>query len=101
MKPDLDSMLSLMPENPLEETLTKGKAGQLPVDECVRAVLDSPLYVPSKKAVQDNGDDFVPLVLKKDTGEEFIAAFTSLSRVNTVSDRAKFCVRLLARLLPI
>lgn len=97
MKEDLSSDLPLVPGNPLEDILVRGKAGEIPPEDCVCAMLDDWLYVPSITEVQDDGSKFAPILLRKGNGDQFITAFSSLSRAGTVSDRAKFCLRIRGR----
>jgi len=105
MKNETLRLIPLVAKNALEEMLVKGKAGQISPEECVTAVLHSTVYVPSRSEVNPDGSGFTPVLLGKEDGIIFVAAFSDLERAKEVGDRAKFCLSLdgsdLIKMIPI
>lgn len=66
------------------------------MDDLMGALVSLPLFIPSRQPVQADGTGLSPVVLGQ-AGANFIAVFSSLSRVGEMSRQAGYCLQLLTR----
>jgi hypothetical protein len=84
------------PENELEFAILDAKQGMCSIDNLMKTVCESDLYVPSKIEVMQDGSGFDPLLLGE-IGNPLVAACTSFSRLGLHRNIAEFALQMKGR----
>lgn len=84
------------PQNSLERRLSSAKAGKIPVDEFLRQVLSSELFITSTREIKEDGSGFAPLLYDRN-GVPMTAVFTSFSRAASKAEIAKYVLQINGR----
>jgi hypothetical protein len=80
-----------VPKNPLEEKLVEAQNGRLPIRDLINYLLNVDVFIPTASIVEPTGEGFVPMVFERD-GEELIAVFTAIERVDRYREKFQFCL---------
>lgn len=89
-------LLGFDPENKLERDIAKAKEGGLSVEELLKRVGESDIYVSSKEEVRSDGSGFDPLLVGE-PGSPLVAAFSSLSRPGLHKKMAEYVLQMKGR----
>lgn len=84
------------PQNTLESTLLKTKAGAIPLKHFLHDLLESQLFVASGSEIKQDGTGFAPLLFDRD-GIPLAAVFTTLSRATKYTDMARYSLQMNGR----
>jgi len=73
------TLLSFVPETPIEHRILAAQKGELSGDALLREIAASNLYIPSQDDVREDGSRFQPVLLEME-GEPYVAVYTAFAR---------------------
>ncbi|WP_213948544.1 hypothetical protein [Luteibacter sp. dw_328] len=89
-------LLGFDPENELERDIARAKEGKLSVEDLLKRIAESQVYVSSREEVKQDGSGFDPLLVGE-PGSPLVAAFSSLSRPGLHRKMAEYVLQIKGR----
>ncbi|WP_291784761.1 hypothetical protein [Luteibacter sp.] len=89
-------LLGFDPKNELERDIARAKEGAISLEDLLKNIAESDVYVSSREEVRQDGSGFDPLLVGE-VGSPLVAAFSSLSRPGLHRQMAEYVLQIKGR----